>query len=75
MSIITQSNTDQDPLNLFRNVIKQANMDEKPHQIEGLKWILNNENSGNKPCNVRGGLVADEMGLGKTIQIIGCDYV
>lgn len=37
----------------------------KPHQIIGLKWLMEKETSKQK-----GGILADEMGLGKTIQMI-----
>ncbi|KAH8921011.1 hypothetical protein BT69DRAFT_1351971 [Atractiella rhizophila] len=37
-----------------------------PHQILGVAWMLDQENSKNK-----GGILADEMGLGKTVQTIG----
>lgn len=36
-----------------------------PHQIEGVKWLLERERS-----TPSGGLLCDEMGLGKTIQMI-----
>jgi SNF2 family DNA or RNA helicase len=39
----------------------------KPHQIYGIKWLLERENDSEHS----GGLLCDEMGLGKTIQIIG----
>ena len=35
----------------------------KPHQIEGVHWMLSRDNMG--------GLLCDEMGLGKTIQMLG----
>ena len=37
----------------------------KPHQVAGVKWLLNRETK--KPS---GGIVCDEMGLGKTIQLL-----
>lgn len=36
-----------------------------PHQIYGVSWMQNRENS-----NINGGILADEMGLGKTLQMI-----
>lgn len=36
-----------------------------PHQVEGVKWLLNREAQATK-----GGVLADDMGLGKTIQMI-----
>ena len=35
-----------------------------PHQVEGVKWLINQEKKTN------GGILADDMGLGKTIQMI-----
>ena len=37
----------------------------RPHQVEGVEWILERENS-----VPRGGMLCDEMGLGKTVQMI-----
>lgn len=39
----------------------------KPHQVFGVRWMLQRE----KSEGARGGVLADEMGLGKTIQMIG----
>ena len=50
----------------FKSLLVKANMEEKPHQIEGVKWCVWNELTLNK-----GGLIADEMGLGKTLQMLG----
>lgn len=36
----------------------------RQHQLEGLSWLVANENS------LKGGILADEMGLGKTFQMI-----
>lgn len=38
----------------------------KPHQITGIKWMIQREESENS-----GGLLCDEMGLGKTMEILG----
>lgn len=35
----------------------------KPHQIDGLKWLISHWNNGSTGC-----LLADDMGLGKTYQ-------
>lgn len=45
-------------------------MQEKPHQVEGLKWCLDNELAPGS----RGGFIADEMGLGKTLTMIAVTY-
>jgi len=37
----------------------------KPHQQEGVKWLLEQEKK-----TPSGGIVCDEMGLGKTIQML-----
>ena len=57
----------------FREFLTRAQLDIKKHQIEGVKWCLNNEIKGNEvdEKTIRGGLLADDMGLGKTIQILG----
>jgi len=48
-----------------------------PHQLDGIKWMLRNENGitvegihPNETHRVCGGLQCDDMGLGKTIQIV-----
>jgi SNF2 family DNA or RNA helicase len=58
-------------LGLFDHFIKNTTLDQKPHQRDGVKWMIEREISLNPLQGVRGGLVADEMGLGKTIQVIG----
>ena len=50
----------------FKSLVGRAKMEEKVHQIEGVKWCVCNELTLNK-----GGLIADEMGLGKTLQMLG----
>lgn len=46
------------------------------HQNEGIRWMLNQEETGytiqheSKPHVVRGGILGDEMGLGKTVQAL-----
>lgn len=55
----------------FDKFIKNAGLDSKPYQREGVEWILDNETHANPLMGIRGGLVADEMGLGKTILMIG----
>jgi SNF2 family DNA or RNA helicase len=40
-----------------------------PHQINGVKWMLERES----PINpIKGGLLSDDPGLGKTIQMCAC---
>ena len=53
----------------FQSYIRDAGLEVKPHQTEGVEWMLNREQ--NEDNGVRGGIVADEMGLGKTIMMIG----
>lgn len=48
--------------------IKEAGFKLYPHQIEGIKWMIEKEKHKNK--NKIGGILADDMGLGKTIQMI-----
>lgn len=41
-----------------------------PHQVEGIRWMLQQElQNDDRTC--RGGILADDMGLGKTFQTIG----
>tara|TARA_B100000927_G_scaffold290311_2_gene288840 strand:- start:11456 stop:13291 length:1836 start_codon:yes stop_codon:yes gene_type:complete len=57
-------------LKIFRAWLKKAGLQEKPHQIAGLKFCFERE----APCgypDIRGGILADEMGLGKTIIMLG----
>lgn len=53
----------------FADYIKNAGLEAKPHQKEGVAWILDREKTPWE--NIRGGIIADEMGLGKTIMMIG----
>jgi SNF2 family DNA or RNA helicase len=56
----------------FRRILAYAKLEEKPHQIQGLQWCLENElRVGQK---IRGGFIADEMGLGKTLTMIGAIF-
>lgn len=53
----------------FQSFLAQSGLDSKPHQEEGVEWMLEREKT---PWQkVRGGIIADEMGLGKTIMTIG----
>jgi len=70
--------TIEDRMDLFAKYLDRTNMDHKPYQFDGVRWILNNELRPDPVCGVRGGFIADEMGLGKTIMMIGtmlCNYV
>lgn len=58
-------------IGVFHRYLNHTNMDHKPYQIDGVRWILNNELGAEPVCGVRGGFIADEMGLGKTIMMIG----
>ena len=53
----------------FGTLLERSNMDDKPHQSEGVRWCLSRETD--KERTIRGGIMADEMGLGKTIQMLG----
>ena len=58
----------------FKKILAHAKMEEKLHQVEGVRWCLENElrtNAFFAGRKVRGGFIADEMGLGKTITMIG----
>jgi SNF2 family DNA or RNA helicase len=70
--------TIEDRMDLFAKYLDRTNMDHKPYQLDGVRWILNNELKEDPVCGVRGGFIADEMGLGKTIMMIGtmlCNYI
>ena len=67
----TKLTTIEDRMDLFAKYLDRTNMDHKPYQFEGVRWILNNELKQDTVCSVRGGFIADEMGLGKTIMMIG----
>ena len=60
----------------IRKFLESANLDTKPHQVDGIKWCVKREAVGlgqgeSEGGGVLGGIVADEMGLGKTILMIG----
>jgi SNF2 family DNA or RNA helicase len=59
---------------MFKEFLKENNLEEHPHQVDGVEWCLKKENEGvtflqDEP--IHGGIIADEMGLGKTIQLVG----
>jgi len=55
-------------MEMFDKYLERSDMEKKPYQYEGVKWLLQNEL---RVDGMRGGFVADEMGLGKTIMMIG----
>ena len=57
----------------FKTWTSHVGLDQKPHQIEGVRWCLSKETGGGTIYNEQstGGIIADEMGLGKTIMMIG----
>ena len=55
----------------FTKLLDIAKLDAKPHQLEGVQWMLNREMQSTTTDKVFGGINADEMGLGKTIMMIG----
>lgn len=50
-----------------RNKLKSTQYPLKPHQVEGVKWMIGREMN----SKYKGGLVCDDPGLGKTLQTIG----
>jgi SNF2 family DNA or RNA helicase len=73
-------------IDLFRQFLEKAKLDQKSYQVEGVEWCLKNEllllnpfssdsfiSESNEKLvgGIRGGIIADEMGLGKTITMIG----
>ena len=57
---------------LYRQWLATAGLEEKEHQLDGIRWCLEREMGNDMRFGVRGGIVADEMGLGKTILMLGC---
>ena len=60
-------------LSRFNGYIERNGFDAKPHQTEGVQWLLDIERDGKQlgDQTIRSGILADEMGLGKTIQMLG----
>lgn len=54
----------------FRKWLGQAGLNEKSHQLEGIKWCLHRELMPDG-ISKTGGIISDEMGLGKTILSLG----
>jgi SNF2 family DNA or RNA helicase len=63
--------TKDDVANHFGAFLKKANLENKPYQVDGVCWCVENETRQEAAYGLRGGLIADEMGLGKTITMIG----
>ena len=61
-----------DRIEKYKRWLSVAKLDEKPHQLEGMKFCLEKETEERPLYGVRGGIIADEMGLGKTILMLGC---
>ena len=56
----------------FREWLSKASLNEKKHQVDGIRWCLQREiNFSLSLTSKCGGLIADEMGLGKTILSLG----
>ena len=60
-------------LSRFNGYIERNGFDAKPHQTEGVQWLLDIEQTGEQlgSQTIKSGILADEMGLGKTIQMLG----
>jgi SNF2 family DNA or RNA helicase len=67
-----QHNICDERMETYRRWMTKVGLDEKPHQLEGIKWCLYQELCPKPQANVRGGIIADEMGLGKTILMLAC---
>ena len=65
-------------LSEFKKWIQISNLEEKKHQIEGIRWCLQREleteYTDSTYYSKQGGIIADEMGLGKTILSLGLIY-
>ena len=55
----------------YTKMIRMLDMDEKTYQVDGVRWLIENELNHTPLFNVRGGFLGDEMGLGKTIIMTG----
>ena len=72
------SKTIEERMAQFERYLDRTKLDHKQYQLDGVRWILNNELREDPVCGVRGGFIADEMGLGKTIMMIGtmlCNFL
>lgn len=60
-------------LGTFKTALTDRSLQTKQHQLDGVKWCVRNETTGNViGCKtIHGGILADEMGLGKTVQMVG----
>ena len=67
-----QDRVTADRLQAYRDWCPGVGIDEKHHQLQGIKWCLYHELVEKPNAGVRGGIIADEMGLGKTILMIAC---
>lgn len=79
MSVIENSNFEErEPafevdLTTFKSALSVKSLQTKQHQLDGVKWCVKNETTGNVigQKTIHGGILADEMGLGKTVQMVG----
>ena len=71
-SIETTHQQIEEKLELVKEWLSFMNLDEKPHQLEGIKWCLTHELKIQPKYGIRGGFVCDEMGLGKSFLMLGC---
>ena len=55
----------------YKMMIQMLDMDKKTYQVDGVRWLIENELNHAPLFNVRGGFLGDEMGLGKTIIMTG----
>lgn len=55
----------------FQNFLEEGNLTIHPHQMYGLKWLMDKEYNRHPVLKKNGGVLADEMGLGKTIMLLG----
>ena len=72
------SKTIEERMAQFERYLDRTKLDHKQYQLDGVRWILNNELREDPVSGVRGGFIADEMGLGKTIMMIGtmlCNFL
>ena len=63
--------TNEAKMEEFRKWLNIASLDVKPHQLEGMEWLLLRDEDGSGNGDSGGGILADEMGLGKTILMLG----
>ncbi|MEO1944496.1 MAG: DEAD/DEAH box helicase, partial [Candidatus Thioglobus sp.] len=67
----TENMTTDAAIQQFTNWLSANGLEEKPHQVSGLKWMLAHELNVDEEYLVKGGFLCDQMGMGKTYTALG----